>query len=684
MTTLDNTDGGETAILSFFRAFIEGGWWWHLYGIILLTVQLLVVGNLAIPNAYSSSSDNNGSGLMTVMAVGRGCALANGVAFWSFRRQLPGLIGSNGLTPAASLIEGTKRKLTRRPSSMRSVTAQVVGAGATGGTIATRVTGSLLRSAPNETQTWKQWFDNFLQFPTVFWAVGSSDRALLGVCTSGIVLSSLLFLVPLVLCSKNICSKSAWWHLVYTIIETLAWWTCGFLYLSLIHVSGDFLGLQSDSNLVEIDALLGLVRLVQTTHPYPALLAVRFFAFRKMLGCGICKWYGSGMWQKLTAMNVHYFTQPLPNRFSYFAHHMPNWFHRQSVLATFCIEVLLPYLIWADLLWPPTSIWKVLSVIRYVAWLGFNCLNFAINVSGNYGFIGFLNTCENLSLTDDRLWIALLSVLGLGKSEIQTSVIAGEEMGKGALISMFVMTAGSLFRLAVGIVIITYLAVSSLPTLSRASRGSFTANDFVSTLPFENYPEVKDMFRSASQKVDILYSRQRKLRLCNYQGKFAGMHDYRWEPIIEGSRDGEIWHQYKWKYKLNAGPDECGRVLPFHLPRLDWRVWFLPLSARRGGTPPGWYFDLLDDLQKQTPEVVALIHEDPFGEGGSAEGTPGPPNYIRSRLVEFTFAPKRSNEWWNTKDLQGRSTPMDIVVVGPGVGTSSDDDSNDVGHEKEE
>lgn len=304
MTALSNSSGGETAILSFVRAFVEGGWWWYLYGIILFTVQLLTIGNLAIPNRlYSSTNDNNGSGLLTVMAVGRGCALANGVAFWSFRRQLPGLIGSNGLTPAASLIEGTKRKLTRRPS-MRSVTTQVAGSGSTGRTTATRVTGSLLRSAPNETQTWKQWFNkSFLQFPTVFWAIGSSDRALLGVCTSGIVLSGVLLLMPLVFCSKNICSKNIWWHIVYTIIETLAWWTCGFLYLSLIHVSGDFLGLQSDSNLVEIDALLGLVCLVQTTHPYPALLALRFFAFRKMLGCGICKWYGSGMWQKLTAMN---------------------------------------------------------------------------------------------------------------------------------------------------------------------------------------------------------------------------------------------------------------------------------------------------------------------------------------------------------------------------------------------
>lgn len=356
---------------------------------------------------------------------------------------------------------------------------------------------------------------------------------------------------------------------------------------------------------------------------------------------------------------------------------MPRWFHRQSVLATFCIEILLPYAIWADLLWSPSHLRSLLSSIRYFAWIGFNSLNFAINISGNYGFIGFLNTCENLSLTDDRLWIALLSPFGLGKTGMVAAAGGETVMNAGnTLASTLVLTVGSLFRIAVAMVIVMYLAVSSLPSLSRASRGTFTANDFIDALSLEAYPDINNAFKSVTEQVDRLYKKQRNLRLCNYQGKFAGMHDYRWEPIIEGSRDGEAWHQYKWKYKINMGPDECGRVLPFHLPRLDWRVWFLPLSARRGASPPGWYYDLLDDLQKQQPEVVALLAEDPFGDGGSAGGPPGPPSYIRSRLVEFTISPKGSDGWWTTRDLRGRSTPMDIVIVGENVGHEQESSSS--------
>lgn len=138
------------------------------------------------------------------------------------------------------------------------------------------------------------------------------------------------------------------------------------------------------------------------------------------------------------------------------------------------------------------------------------------------------------------------------------------------------------------------------------------------------------------------------------------MHDFRWEPIIEGSRDGVIWHQYKWKYKLNKGPNECGRVLPLHLPRLDWRVWFLPLYARRGGEPPEWYDSLLESLLTQQTEVVALVAQDPFGPGGIASQG-GPPRFIRSRLENFTFAPKGSNHWWESRQVTVE-TPLDILI----------------------
>ena len=72
--------------------------------------------------------------------------------------------------------------------------------------------------------------------------------------------------------------------------------------------------------------------------------------------------------------------------------------------------------------------------------------------------------------------------------------------------------------------------------------------------------------------------------------------------MLEASRDGRAWQPYEWKYKLNAGGH--GVALWLHLPRLDWRVWFLPLAAKRGYTcaelAVGWVL--------RNPEVsVALV-----------------------------------------------------------------------------
>ena len=604
----------SNTVLEFIRFFVESGCWWYGFGLILISSQLSILGSLALPT--SASHD----GLLTVKAVERGCALSNVVAFASFWSQFPGLIGSNGLTPANDLISYMRRLSQRHHDSL----------------------------------SWQKWLsDYFLRFPTIFWIIPGSDFAIHCVCGGGCILSILLFLAPFL--------PTAWnWLQVAPFITALAWWTCGCLYLSLIHVSGDFLGLQSDSNTVEIDFLLGLLSIIRTTHPGPAVVALRFFAFRKMLGCGICKWYGSSMWTDGTAMTVHYFTQPLPNRWSYYAHHMPLWFHRFSVVSTFVVEILLPYLIFLPSLHPG------LSNLRYIAWFGFNSLNLAINTTGNYGFIGFLNTAENLSITDDALWRRLLSPF----TKSPYSAVGNSNDSKSP--SSLLLVTGSIVRMTVALTLVVYMAVSSLPTLSRASKGKFTMDDFIEDWPLRSMPQLQERLKILLSKINLIYKRQHSLRLCNYQGKFGSMHDFRWEPIIEGSRDGVTWYQYKWKYKLNKGPNECGRVLPLHLPRLDWRVWFLPLYARRGGEPPEWYDCLLEKLLTQRAEVVALLGEDPFRPGGSAEGPPGPPRFIRSRLEDFTFAPKGSDRWWKSREIQ-RKTPLDMMISTRDVSSTKED-----------
>lgn len=49
------------------------------------------------------------------------------------------------------------------------------------------------------------------------------------------------------------------------------------------------------------------------------------------------------------ALTYHYETQCLPTPAAWFAHHLPVWLHRLSVVATFLIEIAVPPLFFAPI-----------------------------------------------------------------------------------------------------------------------------------------------------------------------------------------------------------------------------------------------------------------------------------------------------------------------------------------------
>jgi hypothetical protein len=55
----------------------------------------------------------------------------------------------------------------------------------------------------------------------------------------------------------------------------------------------------------------------------------------------------------------------------------------------------------------------------------------------------------------------------------------------------------------------------------------------------------------------------------------------RTEVIVEGSLDGQEWYEYELPYKPGDVSKPPSFVPPGHLPRLDWRMWFLPFSKVR-------------------------------------------------------------------------------------------------------
>lgn len=120
--------------------------------------------------------------------------------------------------------------------------------------------------------------------------------------------------------------------------------------------------------------------------------------------------------------------------------------------------------------------------------------------------------------------------------------------------------------------------------------------------------------------------------------KFASMHAFRWELVLEGSDDGVTWEAYGWRYKPWRA-DVPPPWIVLHLPRLDWRVWFLPLGCKRQGgayQPPAWLGGVLRGVLRHEPSVLRLLdpRRNPFPRS--------PPKFgVRTRLAAFSFPRER-------------------------------------------
>ena len=92
-----------------------------------------------------------------------------------------------------------------------------------------------------------------------------------------------------------------------------------------------------------------------------------------------------------------YFTQPLPNPLSGWAHRLPAVAHRAAVLGTLLIEIVMPLCAYLPH-----------RTARYLTCASFVGLHAVINLSGSYGFIGALSVVESLSLLDDDVLVPWL------------------------------------------------------------------------------------------------------------------------------------------------------------------------------------------------------------------------------------------------------------------------------------
>ncbi|HEY7045793.1 MAG TPA: lipase maturation factor family protein [Jatrophihabitantaceae bacterium] len=147
------------------------------------------------------------------------------------------------------------------------------------------------------------------------------------------------------------------------------------------------------------------------------------------------------------------------------------------------------------------------------------------------------------------------------------------------------------------------------------------------------------------------------LHLVNTYGAFGSISRQRDEVVLEGTADSAIgpdtaWREYEFKGKPGDPRRRPPQVAPYHL-RLDWLMWFVPLSPRYGAT---WLPGLLGKLLVNDRSLLRLLRLNPFPDV--------PPVYVRAVLFRYRYTTRAERRatgaWWSRTELRELIAPVSL------------------------
>lgn len=402
--------------------------------------------------------------------------------------------------------------------------------------------------------------DRYWLFPMVFW-LNQSDLAIQAVCWAGAAVSLLL---------------------IFNVLPRLSLLFLYAGYLSLFYAGQVFMGFQWDILLLES----GFLALVLSMVTKPGIWLLRWLLFRFMFLSGAVKLLsGDPTWANLTALFYHFQTQPLPTPLAWYAHHLPHPPLMAATVATFVIELGLPFFIFCP------------RRLRFVAAFGFLLLQTLIILTGNYCFFNLLGMALCLVLFDDA---ALRKVLPQRLTRFVQNQVKDNQPQKTVSYAAGV--------LAILIVFVSFVQLYAGFGGRISGPAAWIADEIA------------------------------PLCIVNTYGLFAVMTTTRPEIIIEGSNDGVHWREYAFKYKPGEVRRRPSWNIP-HQPRLDWQMWFAALGSPSENP---WFGQFLQRLLENSPEVTALLGNNPFPDE--------PPLYVRASLYDYRYSSPEDKEktgaWW--------------------------------------
>src|SRR4051794_17943714 len=361
-----------------------------------------------------------------------------------------------------------------------------------------------------------------------------SDRFFAGCCWIGLLLSAaalggLVDRLPL----------PAW---------MAVWAVLWVLYLSIVNVGQVWYGFGWESLLLETGFLAIFLGNADTAPPWPILLALRWLLFRLEFGAGLIKWRGDPCWRDLTCLQYHHETQPLPNPFSWWFHHLGPRLHKVEAAANHLTQLVV---VWGLLLPQPVATGAALVVVVTQGYL---------IVSGNFAWLNWLPLVLACSLLDGRLLAAVLPVHPPG------------ELAAPAWHTAVVVVFTAV------VLVLSYRPARNLLSRRQRMNASFDPLRLVNTY---------GAFGSVTRN--------------RYEVVVEGTDDPDPGP-------GTVWREYEFKGKPGDARRRPPQVAPCHL-RLDWLMWFVGIDPGYGSR---WLVPFLRRLLGGARAPLALLRASPF------------------------------------------------------------------------
>ncbi|MUW13776.1 lipase maturation factor family protein [Halorubrum sp. CBA1125] len=329
----------------------------------------------------------------------------------------------------------------------------------------------------------------------------------------------------------------------------LVWAAMWALYQSFVNAGRIFYGYGWESMLLETGFLAIFLGAGSSQPPVVIVWLLKWVLFRNMFGAGLIKIRGDDCWRDLTCLDHHYETQPMPNPLSWFAHHLPDRFHRVEVLGNHVVELAVPFLYFAP---QPFAAAGGLATIGFQAWL---------MVTGNFSWLNALTIVQAVATFSDGVLRSVVPVTAPATASAPPALTA---------LSLLV---------ALLVIAMSVRPVANMISPTQVMNTSFDPLHLVNT-----YGAFGSITRERYQLV-----------VEGTDAENPSAHD---------------WREYEFEGQPVRTDERPPQWAPYHL-RLDWQLWFAAMQPRPGPRQR-WFGAFLEALLENGADTLSLLRTDPF------------------------------------------------------------------------